>query len=102
MEFNELWEKCTTPKDEQKETQATKGSLTAKKAEDFSMLSQSNGAKQLLLSVTGQGKSTFADLDVEILKGEQAISALDRIKAYLGDDDFNELLAKSSETVDAS
>ena len=101
MEFNELWDKCTTPKDEQKETQTTKGSLSAKKAEDFSMLSQSNGAKQLLLSVTGQGKSTFADLDVEILRGEQAIALLGRIKEHLGEADYQALLDCTVETVDA-
>ncbi len=99
IEFNTYWEKCTTPV-EDKKADSPRGSLTAKKAEDLSMQSQSEGARALLLTMTGQGNDTFADLDVVILKGEQAVIVLDRIKIFLGNEDYNTLLSESHPIVE--
>ena len=59
--------------------------------------------KRALLVVTGQADGNLADIDTAILRGEAAIVTLSEIRAYLGDDDFNELTtvakAQASEKV---
>ena len=95
MAFKELWEKCTTPMEKQDESTTPPSACSAKKARDLSQVSQSSIGRDILLSVTGQGKKSFADLDLAILNGETAIATLAAIKVYLGDDDYNALLSDS-------
>ena len=91
--FNELWEKCLTPKEEQ--TGSLTQSLTPKKAKDFSQYAQSVGTGNILLQVTGQTPLTFEDIDLAILAGEQAIATLNSIHDYLGKEDYNNLISES-------
>jgi len=95
VEFRELWEGCKTPKEETEGTSTVSVKLTPKKAVDFSQLAQSVGVRDILLSVTGQSQKTFDNIDLSVLKGEQATATLSAIHDYLGNDDYNNLIAES-------
>ena len=94
MEFNELWEKCITPKADLPEGSIAQ-KLTPTKAKDFSQYAQSKGVRDILLQVTGQTPLTFEAVDLAVLAGEQATATLTSIQDYLGNDDYNALLAES-------
>ncbi len=94
MEFNEKWELCKTFKDDLPEGSVSV-KLTPKKAKDFSELAQSKGVRDILLSVTGQIPTTFENVDLAILAGEQATATLVSIQDHLGKDAYNDLIARS-------
>lgn len=94
-EFRKVWEKVCNPVKTAGVT--TGGTLTASGAVDKANLVQARTSKALILAITGQGKTTLADCDVKILEGEVAIVTLQNIKQYLGDNDYNSLIADSIE-----
>lgn len=100
-EFQRVWQAVLTPP-EVLETTGGSGNgtdpkeLTPAEAIKRSQAASSAGLRHAILAITRQSPRNLAEIDRDILEGESAILVLARIKAYLGEKDYAELIATAA------
>ena len=89
--FTERWAEIMFPP-EKVEADTTDKALTPAEAVKRSQAASSKGLASALLAATGQGQVDMASIDRASVEGETAVLLLAKIREYLGDDDYRQLI----------
>ena len=93
-EFTELWESIMSPPEvvEGEPPTDRKKDLTPSDAVKRAQAASSKGVSRVLMAVTGQSEDNLATIDAIIVEGETAIALLVKIREYLGNDGYQQML----------